>query len=109
MERTNGWITALQIAVADIQGPSVADESTPAASGVKASEPEGLADWRETLTNREYEILLLLEQRKSDKEISDQLCISLETVKTHTKNIRSKLDANSRRDAVSRAIALKIL
>jgi ATP/maltotriose-dependent transcriptional regulator MalT len=109
MERTNGWITALQLAVANIQNPGVAGDSVTSVSGVKDEVPAGLADWREALTNREYEILLLLEQRQSDKEIADQLCISVETVKTHTKNIRGKLNASSRRDAVSKAIALKIL
>jgi LuxR family maltose regulon positive regulatory protein len=54
-------------------------------------------------------VLLLLEQRQSDKEISDQLCISLETVKTHTKHVREKLNANSRRNAVSKAVALNTL
>ncbi len=76
---------------------------------VKVKASEGLTDWPETLTNRQYEVLLLLEKRQSNKEISDQLYISLETVKTHTKNIRAKLNVNSRRDAVSKAIALKIL
>jgi DNA-binding NarL/FixJ family response regulator len=109
MGQTNGWITALQLAVANIQNPGMDDDSAPSGPGKKDETPAELADWRETLTNREYEVLLLLEQRQSDKEISDQLCISLETVKTHTKNIRGKLNASSRRDAVSKAIALKIL
>jgi DNA-binding CsgD family transcriptional regulator len=78
-------------------------------SDVKVKASEGLTDWRKTLTNRQYEVLLLLEKRQSNKEISDQLCISLETVKTHTKHIREKLNASSSQDAVSRAIALNIL
>lgn len=42
------------------------------------------------LTKRELEILHLALQRLPNKEISEKLCISLETVKTHRKRIVSK-------------------
>jgi ATP/maltotriose-dependent transcriptional regulator MalT/CheY-like chemotaxis protein len=109
MERTKGWIAGLQLAIDAAQQSDMVDESAPAESGTRIEASEGLTEWREILTNREYEILLLLEQRLSDKEIADQLCISTDTVRTHNKNIRGKLNANSRRDAVAKAIALKIL
>jgi ATP/maltotriose-dependent transcriptional regulator MalT len=109
MEQTKGWVTSLQLAASNLLDPGMTDESVPSEPDVKVKASEGLTDWRETLTNREYEVLLLLEKRQSNKEISDQLYISLETVKTHTKHIREKLNANSRRDSVSRAIALNIL
>jgi ATP/maltotriose-dependent transcriptional regulator MalT len=109
MEQTKGWVTSLQLAASNLLDPGMTVGSVLSEPGVKVKASEGLTDWREILTNREYEVLLLLEQRQSDKEISDQLCISLETVKTHTKHLREKLNANSRRDAVSRAVALNIL
>ena len=55
------------------------------------------------LSNRELDVLTLLEQRLSNKEIADQLHVSKETVKTHTINLYRKLDVNKRRDAVAAA------
>jgi LuxR family maltose regulon positive regulatory protein len=60
----------------------------------------------EPLTNRELEILSLLVQRQTDKEIAAHLHISPHTVRTHTKNIYAKLGVNSRRQAALRAIEL---
>jgi DNA-binding NarL/FixJ family response regulator len=51
------------------------------------------------LTQREQEVLSLVAQGRSDKEISVQLSISLYTVKSHLRNILSKLQVNSRREA----------
>ena len=45
------------------------------------------------------EILNLLEQRLSNKEIAQRLFISPITVKRHTINIYQKLQVNSRREA----------
>jgi DNA-binding NarL/FixJ family response regulator len=66
-------------------------------------------NWRDTLTNREYEILLLLEQRLRDKEIADQLSISAETVKAHLKSLYRKLDASGRLDVVVKAQKIGLL
>ena len=57
----------------------------------------------EPLTNRELEILTLLEQRLRNKEIAEKLFISPETVKRHTINIYGKLNVHNRREAVARA------
>jgi LuxR family maltose regulon positive regulatory protein len=62
-----------------------------------------------TLTTRELEILRLLASDLSGPEISRHLTVSLNTVRTHIKSIYLKLDANSRRAAVRRAIELGIL
>jgi LuxR family maltose regulon positive regulatory protein len=53
--------------------------------------------------------LLLLEQRLRDKEIADRLSVSTETVRTHLKNLFSKLYATDRRDAVVKAEQLGLL
>ena len=45
----------------------------------------------------------------SRREIGEQLYISLNTVKTHTRELYRKLDATSRADAVARAEALGLL
>lgn len=55
------------------------------------------------LTNRERQILTCLAEGKVNKEIADCLYLSIETVKTHLKNIFKKLDARSRLDAVMKA------
>src|ERR1700759_3080713 len=56
----------------------------------------------ELLTNKEIEILQLIAQGKSNKEIADVNFIELSTVKTHINNIYSKLEVKNRREAVSR-------
>ena len=48
-----------------------------------------------SLTNREIEILKLIELEKSNKQIADELFISERTVETHRKNIYRKTDTNS--------------
>ena len=47
------------------------------------------------LTKREKEILELITEGLSNKEIADQLCISLRTVETHRFNIVQKLDVKN--------------
>jgi LuxR family maltose regulon positive regulatory protein len=63
----------------------------------------------EPLTAREYDILVLLSQRLSNKEIAQKLNITTDTVKRHTYNIYQKLAVNRRADAIARATALGIL
>lgn len=60
----------------------------------------------EPLSQRELEILRLFKTELSGPEIARELVIALSTVRTHTKSIYSKLNVNSRRAAVRRAIEL---
>jgi LuxR family maltose regulon positive regulatory protein len=57
----------------------------------------------EPLTKREFEVLALLEQRLSTKEIAARLFITPHTAKQHTLHIYQKLQVNTRRDAVAKA------
>lgn len=50
---------------------------------------------REQLTNREQTILLQLAQGRSNKDVAQQLDISVRTVETHRKNIKRKLGISS--------------
>ncbi|MEA3335178.1 MAG: LuxR C-terminal-related transcriptional regulator [Chloroflexota bacterium] len=61
------------------------------------------------LTNREVDVLLLVEQRLTNKEIAARLAISPDTVKKHTISVHRKLGVKNRRQAVARARALGIL
>ena len=66
---------------------------------------------RETLgvSDREFEVLTLLAQGRSNKEIAKQLDVSPNTVKTHVASLFEKLEAKRRTEAISRARALGIL
>lgn len=63
----------------------------------------------EPLSERELQVLVLLRTELSGPEIARELSVSLNTVRTHTKNIYSKLGVNNRRAAVRRAKELGLL
>ena len=62
----------------------------------------------EPLSEREQEVLRLLATDLSGPEIARRLVLSLNTVRTHTKNVYAKLGVNSRRAAVRRAEELDL-
>jgi LuxR family maltose regulon positive regulatory protein len=64
---------------------------------------------RDPLSERELEVLRLLASDLSGPDISRHLVVSLNTLRTHTKNIYAKLGATSRLGAVSRARELGLL
>ncbi len=61
------------------------------------------------LTRRELEVLHLLDSHLSEREIADQLSVSLDTVKKHCYHIYNKLGVNRRRDAIKTAREIKVL
>ena len=82
------------------------DSGATSADGIDPNMQNGLI---EPLSNRELEILSLLNQRLHNKEIAEKLFISPETVKRHTINIYGKLNVHNRREAVDKANALGML
>ncbi|HEX5615535.1 MAG TPA: LuxR C-terminal-related transcriptional regulator [Acidimicrobiia bacterium] len=74
---------------------AIATGSTPR----RASQP-GLVD---PLSDRELDVLRLLRSDLSGPEIARELIVSLNTMRTHTKSIYTKLGVNNRREAVRRA------
>jgi LuxR family transcriptional regulator, maltose regulon positive regulatory protein len=62
----------------------------------------------EPLSERELEVLRLLGTGLNGPEIARELVVSLNTMRTHTKNIYSKLGVNTRRAAVRRAEELDL-
>ena len=82
-----------------LRGPA-----TPAESGEPP--PQSLAD---PLSQRELDVLRLLDSELTGPDIARRLFVSLNTVRTHTKRIFTKLDVNSRAAAVRRARQLGLL
>jgi LuxR family maltose regulon positive regulatory protein len=76
-----------------------------------AQTPSGPAPraFEEGLSEREREVLRLLATELSGPEIARALFVSVNTLRTHTKRVYSKLDVNTRRAAVRRAAELGLL
>jgi len=58
----------------------------------------------ELLTEREMDVLKLAAQGKSNKEIADELTLSIRTIESHVGHIFNKLGVNSRTEAVILAL-----
>ena len=71
--------------------------------------PSAAPDLVEPLSDREQEVLRLLGTELSGPEIARELVVSLNTVRSHTKSIYTKLGVNTRRTAVRRAQELGLL
>jgi DNA-binding NarL/FixJ family response regulator len=74
----------------------------PAAGGLPAS-------MRERLTSREREIVQLLSEGKSSKEVASDLSISVKTAETHRANIMRKLEIHSVSELVRYAVRNQII
>jgi LuxR family maltose regulon positive regulatory protein len=72
----------------------------------RASLPQELV---EPLSERELDVLRLLGGDLGGPDIARQLSVSINTVRTHTKNIYAKLGVTGRRDAVRRARELDLI
>jgi LuxR family maltose regulon positive regulatory protein len=63
----------------------------------------------EPLSERELQVLRLLNTQLSSTRIAEQLFLSVNTVRSHIKSIYGKLDVHCRADAVRRAAELGFL
>jgi LuxR family maltose regulon positive regulatory protein len=70
---------------------------------------EMAGDLVEPLSDREMQVLRMLESRLSTPEIAGHLHIAVSTLRTHIKNIYSKLGVHSRFEAVSKARDLNLI
>ena len=61
---------------------------------------------KDLFTAREKEILQLLSLGKTNKEISEQMFINLETVKTHLRNLLQKTNSRSRTELLTKALTI---
>jgi ATP/maltotriose-dependent transcriptional regulator MalT len=66
-------------------------------SGSKEKLPESMT----SLSKREYEVLLFIAEGFTDKEISEKIFVSINTVRTHTRRIYDKLLVNNRLESVA--------
>ena len=66
------------------------------------------SDMIDPLSERELEVLRLLRSELSGPEIAQQLIVSLNTLRSHTKSIFNKLGVNNRRAAIRRAEELDL-
>jgi DNA-binding NarL/FixJ family response regulator len=76
------------------------------ATGARGGKPELLAD---RLTSREREIVQLLAEGKSSKEVASSLCISVKTAETHRANIMRKLQLHTISELVRYAVRNQII
>jgi two-component system, NarL family, response regulator LiaR len=102
----------------DTQAPELRKAIKAAAAGQVQLSPQASAylmrelrspETTEALTEREMEVLHLLVQGHSNKEIARALQIAEDTVKVHVKHILAKLGVQSRTQAVLYAIRLGLV
>jgi LuxR family maltose regulon positive regulatory protein len=93
-----GYLAVLLAAAEDVQ-------TTPAAVPGMAAAALSVTP----LSNREIDVLELLAQRLSNKEIAERLHVSPETVKKHTRNIYEKLGVHGRQEATAKALAQRLI
>lgn len=126
----NGWIrvfvdaapalTGLLRELADrrprsghVQSLLAARAPAAAAADAEAAAPAGGPSLRtklvDPLSDRELDVLRLLRSDLDGPAIARELIVSLNTVRTHTKHIYTKLGVNSRRAAISKAHQLGLL
>lgn len=96
--------TYTQQLLADLMTWGCPKAEAPTAAVVPAPQP-----LIEPLSQRELEVLRLLNTELSGPEIARELIVALSTVRTHTKRIYRKLNVTNRRAAVSRAVELALI
>jgi LuxR family transcriptional regulator, maltose regulon positive regulatory protein len=89
--------------VAEILAAFGTGETLPPAGRPPRAAPVPTPPGSALLTNRELDVLQLLDERYTDKEIAETLSISMETVRTHVRHISDKLGARGRRAIVQAA------
>jgi DNA-binding NarL/FixJ family response regulator len=86
-----------------IFGPAVAERLMHYFGSTRPIAKSGPAQFFPELTEREYEILNLIAQRKSNADIAARLVLSPKTVRNHVSNILSKLQVADRTEAMHAA------
>jgi len=101
-------VPLLETAATQETGTAYARQILPASSSTPDA-PRPSQHLIESLSDRELDVLRLLASDLDGPEIARELNVSLNTLRTHTKNIYSKLGTNNRRAAVRQAGDLGLL
>lgn len=83
-----------------VLSPAMPDRFVPDVPGSLPHSHEGDTLRLSTLSDRELQILTCAAAGRSNKEIADHLCVSVDTVKTHLHHIYQKLSVDGRVEAV---------
>jgi LuxR family maltose regulon positive regulatory protein len=103
-------LAAFGTAVADVESVDPSFDDRPSSMvGCSSSVVRRPSSLIEPLSARELEVLQRMAEGLKHAQIAEQLVISLNTVRHHTRNIYGKLDVHSRAQAVARARELGIL
>jgi len=76
---------------------------------VREIRTRGVEDSYELLTSREREILQLIAEGKSNKEVATALNLSLYTVETHRRNLQDKLNLHSLAELILYAVRKRVI
>jgi LuxR family maltose regulon positive regulatory protein len=79
------------------------------ATGQGAKDAGAMTGLIEPLTHRELEVLSLIAEGKRNRDIADELVVTLETVKKHVSHIFDKLGTTNRTEAVTQARELGLI
>ena len=102
---TNVLLAYIERLLALLRGERVQEGISPTTPSVPTT-GQALLD---PLTERELEVLSLIAAGLSNREIATRLVLALSTVKSYVNTIYSKLQVESRTQAVARARALHLL
>ena len=92
-----------------VQRLLAASPTTGAAAPSKTKTPKAQGALVEPLSDRELEVLRLVAAGHSNRDIAEELCLAIGTVKKHIYNIYGKLNAKRRTAAVTRARELGLI
>lgn len=76
---------------------------------IRRLQARGLTDSFDLLTDREKEVLQLLAEGRSNKEVATQLNVGLSTIETHRANLMQKLNLHSTAEIVLYAVRKRII
>ena len=102
-------VALLKLAAKDRNAPGYVRQLLAASTVARPGEGVAAQPLIEPLSERELEVLRLLQSDLDGPSIARELTVSLPTVRTHTSNIYSKFGVTNRRAAVRRAAELGLL
>jgi DNA-binding NarL/FixJ family response regulator len=104
------WAEGRSMSIAEAVTQAVAvDLASPTSSSSTSAPMESSIHAGSGLTAREREILGLLCERLTDRQIAEHLFLSPRTVESHVASLLRKLDVGNRRDAAATAVRLGLV